>query len=116
MRPYLEKTLYKKGLVEWLKVEALSSSPSTAGKKTKNWLHVGLDSNCDQSLLAMGLCCVHVSVNLKFCLFTFGAGDQIPGVVRARQVFYHGVTSLALTFMFSDLEKGEALTRFLEDE
>jgi hypothetical protein len=30
MRPYLEKTLHKKGLVEWLKVWALSSNPSTA--------------------------------------------------------------------------------------
>jgi hypothetical protein len=27
------KTLYKKGLVEWLKVKALSSNPSTARKK-----------------------------------------------------------------------------------
>jgi hypothetical protein len=25
VRPYLEKTLYKKGLVEWLKVKALIS-------------------------------------------------------------------------------------------
>jgi hypothetical protein len=28
-RPYLEKTYHKKGLVEWLKVQALSSNPST---------------------------------------------------------------------------------------
>jgi hypothetical protein len=34
-RPYLEKqTLHKKGLVEWLKVKALGSNPST----TKNHL------------------------------------------------------------------------------
>jgi hypothetical protein len=44
MRPYLKnktkdqknnnkKTLYKKGLVEWLKVKALNSSPSTDKKK-----------------------------------------------------------------------------------
>jgi hypothetical protein len=32
-RDYLEKTLHKKGLVEWLKVQALSSNPRT-GKKT----------------------------------------------------------------------------------
>jgi hypothetical protein len=32
-RPYLEKTLHKKGLVKWLKVKVLSSSPSTAKKK-----------------------------------------------------------------------------------
>jgi hypothetical protein len=34
MRPYLKKPFTKIGLVEWLKVKALSSSPSTA--KTKN--------------------------------------------------------------------------------
>jgi hypothetical protein len=34
MKSYLEKTLHKKiGLVEWLKVKALSSSTSTAKKK-----------------------------------------------------------------------------------
>jgi hypothetical protein len=33
MRPYLEKPFTKIGLVEWLKVKALSSSPSTANKK-----------------------------------------------------------------------------------
>jgi hypothetical protein len=33
MRPYLKKTHYKKGLVEWFKVKALSSNPSTAKKK-----------------------------------------------------------------------------------
>jgi hypothetical protein len=33
MRPYPEKTITKKGLVECLKVKALSSSPST--EKTK---------------------------------------------------------------------------------
>jgi hypothetical protein len=33
MRPYLEKTLLKKGLVEWLKAKALSSNPNTTQKK-----------------------------------------------------------------------------------
>jgi hypothetical protein len=33
MRPYLEKTHHKKGLVEWLKAKALSSSLSTTKKK-----------------------------------------------------------------------------------
>jgi hypothetical protein len=37
MRPHLEKTLHKKGLVEWLKIQALCSSPSTAKKKKKFW-------------------------------------------------------------------------------
>jgi hypothetical protein len=34
-RPYLDKTFTKIGLVEWLKVKVLSSSPSTAKKKKK---------------------------------------------------------------------------------
>jgi hypothetical protein len=33
---YLEKSLGKKGLVEWLKVKALSSSPSTTINKVCN--------------------------------------------------------------------------------
>jgi hypothetical protein len=42
MRTYLEKPFTKVGLVEWLKVKALSSSPSTAKKKKKKsctWQH-----------------------------------------------------------------------------
>jgi hypothetical protein len=35
-RSYLEKTLHKKGLVEWLKVSALSSNPSTKKKRTSS--------------------------------------------------------------------------------
>jgi hypothetical protein len=35
MRPYLEKPFTKIGLVEWLKVKVLSSSPSTVKKKKK---------------------------------------------------------------------------------
>jgi hypothetical protein len=35
MRYYLKKTLHKKRLVEWLKVQALSSNPTTAKKKKK---------------------------------------------------------------------------------
>jgi hypothetical protein len=33
VRPYLEKPLTKIGLVEWLKMNVLRSSPSTAKKK-----------------------------------------------------------------------------------
>jgi hypothetical protein len=33
MRPYLKKPFTKIGVVEWLKVKALSSSPSTGKKK-----------------------------------------------------------------------------------
>jgi hypothetical protein len=39
-RFYLEKTHHKKGLVEWLKAQALSSNPSTAKKANENSLHV----------------------------------------------------------------------------
>jgi hypothetical protein len=35
MRPYLEKNPSQKVLAEWLKVKALSSSPSTTKKKKK---------------------------------------------------------------------------------
>jgi hypothetical protein len=35
VRLYLEEAHHKKGLVEWLKVEALSSNPSTTKKKKK---------------------------------------------------------------------------------
>jgi hypothetical protein len=35
VKPYLEKPFTKIGLVEWLKVKALSSSPSTTGGKKK---------------------------------------------------------------------------------
>jgi hypothetical protein len=34
-RPYLKKSFTKIGLVEWLKVKALSLSPSTTKKKKK---------------------------------------------------------------------------------
>jgi hypothetical protein len=34
MRPYLDKPFTKIGLMEWLKVKALSSSPSTGEKQT----------------------------------------------------------------------------------
>jgi hypothetical protein len=36
LRPYLEKPFTKIGLVEWLKVKVLSSSPSMAKIKTRN--------------------------------------------------------------------------------
>jgi hypothetical protein len=36
VRPYLKKPFIKIGLVEWLKVKALSSSPSTGKKKKKS--------------------------------------------------------------------------------
>jgi hypothetical protein len=35
VRPYLKKIYHEKELVKWLKVEALSSNPSTAKKKKR---------------------------------------------------------------------------------
>jgi hypothetical protein len=47
-RPYLKKPFTKIGLVEWLKMKALSSSPNTAKKKKKRknlfWLTVSKGS------------------------------------------------------------------------
>jgi hypothetical protein len=44
MRPYLEKPFTKIELVEWLKVKALSSSPSTGKKKVfRFWSIAELD-------------------------------------------------------------------------
>jgi hypothetical protein len=37
LRPYLKKPFTKIGLVEWLKVKALSSSPSTTKEKKKDF-------------------------------------------------------------------------------
>jgi hypothetical protein len=42
VRPYLEKSFTKVGLVEWLKVKALSSSPSTTKKKKKSNPHLNI--------------------------------------------------------------------------
>jgi hypothetical protein len=36
MRPYLENTHHKRGLVEWLKVWALSSNPAPQKRRKKN--------------------------------------------------------------------------------
>jgi hypothetical protein len=38
-RPYLDKPFTKLGLVEWLKMKALSSNPSIA-KKEKKYFHI----------------------------------------------------------------------------
>jgi hypothetical protein len=42
MRPYHEEPFTKIGLVEWLKVKALSSSPSIAKKKKKIYIYIYL--------------------------------------------------------------------------
>jgi hypothetical protein len=40
VKPYLENTHHKKGLMEWLKVKGLSSNPSTEEKKKKKKSHL----------------------------------------------------------------------------
>jgi hypothetical protein len=49
VRPYLKNTHHKIGLVEWLKLKALSSSPNTAKKKKKKPLMSGLQSTAEPS-------------------------------------------------------------------
>jgi hypothetical protein len=46
LRTYLEKPFTKIGLVEWLEVKALSSSPSTAKKKEKKKGTQGGQASC----------------------------------------------------------------------
>jgi hypothetical protein len=46
MRPYLQKLFTKIRLVEWLKVKALSSSPSAATKKKEGKENAGFVSVC----------------------------------------------------------------------
>jgi hypothetical protein len=50
MRPYLEKTHHRKGLMEWLKVPSLSLSPSTT-KKQKERGEVNLQIGAGQRTL-----------------------------------------------------------------
>jgi hypothetical protein len=67
-RPYLEKPFTKIGLVEWLKVKVMSSSPSTTKKKGQvyeenEWLKK------------------HVILNV---------GDQIAKIPRNHSIHSHG--------------------------
>jgi hypothetical protein len=45
MRPYLKKPFTKKGLVEWLKVKALSSSPSTERRLNDSYLSIDIQTH-----------------------------------------------------------------------
>jgi hypothetical protein len=62
MRPYLEKTLHKKGLEEWLKVKAPSSSPSIAKTKTNKKEPVSILL----STLCRVLTCNHKSISMEW--------------------------------------------------
>jgi hypothetical protein len=54
MRPYLEKPSHKKiGLVEWLKVKALSANLSTTKTKQNKKLY-----NCTQSMHVLTMFCL----------------------------------------------------------
>jgi phage replication-related protein YjqB (UPF0714/DUF867 family) len=52
MRLYLKKPFPKIELVEWLKVKALSSSPSISKKKKKSYYHV-TSASFDQEKTAL---------------------------------------------------------------
>jgi hypothetical protein len=58
VRLYLEKTLNKKGLEEWLKVMALRSSPSTDKKKKK-----GKEIGCDAMVIVHNNTHTHTHTN-----------------------------------------------------
>jgi hypothetical protein len=49
-RPYLEKNPHKKGLVKWLKVWALSLSPSSEKKKTESQSYCGFITHSSNQL------------------------------------------------------------------
>jgi hypothetical protein len=46
LSPYLKKLFTKIGLVMWLKVKALSSNPSTGGKKKKQLTSLKAEGKC----------------------------------------------------------------------
>jgi hypothetical protein len=62
LRPYLEKPFTKIGLVEWLKVKALSSNPSTTKKKWYWGLNSGLHTCKAGALLLEPLPLVHFAL------------------------------------------------------
>jgi hypothetical protein len=65
MRPYLEKSFTKIGLVEWLKVKALSSSPSTTKKKNPN------NKNQMVVTVVLFLDLLFYSITICFCYSAF---------------------------------------------
>jgi hypothetical protein len=57
VRPYLEKTITKKkGLVEWLKVWALNSNPSTTKKRKKRKIIQPLKITPQAFLIWLSIC------------------------------------------------------------
>jgi hypothetical protein len=77
VRAYLEKNPSQKGVVEWLKVQALSSNPRTAKKKRLTFLFV----------------------LLHFC----SAGDQTQGLRHIWQVLSGSATNPAqFSFNFNN--------------
>jgi hypothetical protein len=65
MRPYLKKPFTKIGLVEWLRVKALSSSPSTTHTKIVLRLCL-IKSTCPIGDILMPLNCCKVSANNSY--------------------------------------------------
>jgi hypothetical protein len=53
VRPYLEKPLKKKWLVEWLKVKVLSSNPSTEKREKKMCLSVSFSSISSEIIIGV---------------------------------------------------------------
>jgi hypothetical protein len=53
MRPYLEKNHHKKGVVEWLKVKALSTNKKSKSIRVQSWRHCG-GRTCGQASSGRG--------------------------------------------------------------
>jgi hypothetical protein len=59
VRPYLVKTHHKKGLMEWFKVQSLSSNPRTEKKERKKmWYLYAIEF---YSVIRMKFCCLQVN-------------------------------------------------------
>jgi hypothetical protein len=100
MRPYLKKSFTKIGLVGWLKMKVLSSSPSTANKtKTKphnnatqstprlsfSNKHTGLDGVVCRTVLEevrkRGMCKAGWQVGAKLLLFCLPKNGEVVKIL-----------------------------------
>jgi hypothetical protein len=77
--PILKKTHHKKGLMEWLKMYALSSSPGTAKKLNSSFMILGLNprsGTCWAGVLPLESC-LHPFCSLGVFLVLFLFSDRL---------------------------------------
>jgi hypothetical protein len=68
LRPYLKKPFTKIGSVEWLKLKALSSSPSTAKEKEKIGITKSVYKDCFKVYSIKSIaCCIVCLTDLLDC-------------------------------------------------